>query len=192
MEQKTPNEFDAEKVATKAIRKAGLEDHYDENKLYSNPAKNAKFGQHATWHMNLLPNNVVDLICAHETLESGIARAAEMTLDNTVNHRYFDDVRYTIDEKNDWRIGLIQEITARDAKGAFGEMWAKDHIDFEGEAVGTVPADEDKGIDHRTTEATYQIKVGENFKTGWEKKEADYLIWVEMDGNKVVDYHIGE
>lgn len=182
--------FDPVEVTKKAVEKAGLSPIYNENDIYHNPAKNAKFGMDYNWHNNLVPDNVVDMIAAHETVESGIARAAHETLENTVNHRYFDDVTYTNNQKKHWFIGIIQELTRRDGFGAFGEIYARNNIDFDGMEVAPSKSDEKKGIDIRTTQTTYQVKTGESFNSSWDKKQADHLVWVETDENKIVDLHI--
>jgi hypothetical protein len=183
-------QYDPEKTTREALRIANMLDEYHENKLYSNPAKNSKFSMHYNWHNNLVPENVVDLIASHETVAAGVLRAAYETLENTLEHRYFSDVVYDDDDVDDWLIGIVQELSRRDGLGAFSEIWARLNADIEGEVVAPYPSDEDKGIDIRTTETTYQVKSGESYKSNWEKKEADHLIWVKTEDNKIMGYEM--
>jgi hypothetical protein len=182
--------YDSEETTRAALESVGMLEEYDANKMYANPAKNSKFGMSFNWHNNLVPDNVVDFIAAHETVAAGIARAAHETLENTVNHRYFEDVCYTDEQKRNWFVGIIQELADRDGFGAFGEKWARANVNFSGRTLAARPADEDKGIDIRTTEATYQVKTGDSFKSNWERKEADHLIWVKTDNNEITGYEM--
>jgi hypothetical protein len=177
------DQYDARQATREALECVGMLEEYSETQLYSNPAKNAVFGMHFNWHDHLAPGNVVDMIAAHETLGAGLARAAHETLENTVSHRFFDPVVYTDQEKQGWYVGIVQELAARDGLGAFGEMWARENVELEGELLAPRPADEQAGIDIRTTEASYQVKTGEEKKSRWDRKEADYLIWVQVDSD---------
>lgn len=182
--------YDASEATKDALQAAGLLDEYDESGIYHNPAKNAKFGMSFNWHNNLVPDNVVDMIASHETVAAGLARAAHETLENTLAHRYFDGVSYDDSQKKSWFIGIVQELARRDGFGAFGEIWARRNVDLTGEPLAPHAADEKVGIDIRTTEATYQVKTGADFKSNWDKKKADHLIWVKTEDNTIVGYEM--
>jgi len=177
------DQYNAAETAREALACVDMLDDFSETQLYGNPAKHAVFGQHYTWFNNLTPDNVVDMIAAHETLGAGLARAAHETLENTVSHRYFEEVEYTNTDKQNWFIGITQELALRAGLGAFGEMWARENVELEGELLAPRPADEKVGIDIRTTEASYQVKTGEEKKSRWDRKQADYLIWVQVDSD---------
>lgn len=181
--------YDAEGVTREALAEAGLEGYYNPRKLYANPAKNAKFGQPFNWHNNIVPANVINKIANERDVAKGIAKTAQTTLDNTLNHRYFNTVDYNEADEADWFIGLVQEMTRRDGFGAFGEIWASENA-VDGDVQEPQDGDEEKGIDVRTDESTYQIKVGENEKD-WDAKEAEHLIWVKTNGDgKIVGYEV--
>jgi len=182
--------YDPEKTARDALSVMSMRDEYNPNKMYANPAKSYKFGMSYNWHNNLVPDNVVDFITSHETVAAGVARAAHETLLNTLNHRYFESVEYDEQDERDWLIGIVQELAGRDGLGAFGEIWARENVDLEGVAMTPQADDENKGIDIRTTESTYQVKTGDSFKSHWEKKEAEHLIWVKTEDNKITGYEM--
>jgi len=179
--------YDAREVARDAARVAGMSDSYDDNTLYPNPAKNAFYGMSFNWHNNLVPPNVVNFIAAHDTLGEGVAEASLITLENTLNHRYFT-VDYTVADEKNWFIGIAQELAKRDGLGAFGEMWAERNILSGVEAPRE--GDEARGIDLRSDGETFQVKTGEDFKSNWEKCEADHLIWIQTEDGSVVDWEM--
>jgi hypothetical protein len=183
-------QYEPEMMTGRALIELGCFEEYDPRAVYSNPAKNAKFGMSMNWMNHLAPDNVVNMIAQGDTLAQGLAEAAEATLENTLNHRYMNDARYTESQKDDWTRGIVQELSFRAGFGAFAEIWWSQHDDIAGTVVEPEDGDEDAGIDVRTTETTYQVKVGESFKSGWSKKEADHLVWVKADDYELTGYEI--
>lgn len=181
----TEAKYDPEQITKEVARKQGID--YNENKAYQNIAKNSKFAMDFNWHNNLVPDACVHMIATNEYgLEMGISQVARKTLENTLNHRYADSLEYDKEQKQDWFIGLIQELSRRDGLGAFGEIEAKKRLNAE---FGDED-DEKKGIDLKTENTTYQVKTGENFNSSWSKKQADVLLWMETNGDgKIVEMH---
>jgi hypothetical protein len=183
-------QYEPEVVTGRALIELGAFEDYDPRAVYSNPAKNAKFGMSMNWMNHLAPDNVVNMIANADTLAEGLAEAAEETLANTLNHRYMNGARYTDEQEQDWVRGITQELAFRAGFGAFAEMWWSRHDDIAGTVVSPQENDETDGIDVRTTDTTYQVKVGESFKSSWDRKEADHLVWVKSDDYEIVGYEI--
>jgi hypothetical protein len=161
-------------------------DMYHPDGHFDNPLKNSSDGMSNTWTMNLLPNGTTHMIASADSMAKGVAKVADIAFENWRNHRFSDGVVFRPGQLTCLKIGLISELVDRFGLGAYGEIDAARRLnaDFGDDN------EEKKGIDLKTENTTYQVKTGEKFKSSWDKKQADVLLWMETNGDgEIVEMH---
>lgn len=169
------NMTDVVALTNYALAAAEHEHTCDSNAVYGNVLADSTRGMSYNWDKHMIPSEAVNYIKSCETVAEGVARVAE----HGIAELYERNPEMSGLFPNQV-VGVYKTIAARFGVGAAGEIFAEEWLEARGETVmPSEEGDENRGIDVRTNEGTYQVKTADEKRSDWSAKEAEHLIWVK-------------
>jgi hypothetical protein len=152
---------------------------YNQDRAYGNILSDETHGKTQNWDSassGFVPANTVDFIKSFDTIAEGIAATAVAAIQEFESYSGVEVFAHQV-------IGVVKKIAGRFGRGADGEVRVESFLKARGEEIASPqPADENKGIDIRTTDGDlYQVKRADSYRSDWGNNSVKVL-WIKPTG----------
>lgn len=166
---------------------------YSEWDSYGNFMPNPVHGKEVNWKnadSGFLPANTVKMINDSDTVVDGLISVIQLSI-----KKYHDEVNPRVNYTQREVFGFIQSIVSSFGMGAKAERLAEKTLESDGiDIFPQISKDESNGIDIRSSEFLFQVKLADYPRSDWstpgsnpdiesDKQREKELIWVNYDGN---------